>query len=706
MRKLLLIALLMGIAIFAFSACGGNNDGDDQAAATPTPPAAGPGAGVTPPPPPPPPEIGTGRQAILDTIPDWPPSGQIVFGSGTWTDQNISSSAWGNPAPNSQARELMFMGLSTMSFDHDMNWFPNPIVSVNGEWPQITDNPDGSRTYTFTIYTDNQFSDGTFITAANYVADIAFSTHPYWSALIPSNPSFTSVYGRHAHEAGEAPTVTGVRLISDNQFSVTIMAEYIPFVWETQLFMDYGPFPIHAAGFEVHDDGDGVFLTNANRTPLTAEAVATFINGGSPEFRVDLVRVEDEYDDDGEPVYEEVVSDVVVGGDGWRFNPWVFSGPYQFVSRDPSTGLMHLTVNPMFPGTWDGFRPRIQDIFFRQVDTPLIVDALVLGEIDMVVGQGGGGTINEMLDRAVGGGTHTFQNYMRNGYGLIRFHVDEDSGAAQFTSTRQAVKWLIDREVFAELFTHGHGVVNHGPYGSAQWWVIEAYARGFLDRIIHYTLNLEMAISILEACGWIYDANGNPFVDMGDQNWANNNFRYRRMPDGSMMRLTLYWATFNVNPITDTIDILLPGPLELAGFELQDYRVVNSLGYISRTNTHPDGWPLNMFNQGLTFGVVWQPWYNWSPERMGGGWNNNFVDNPRLLELSERLRFMDITTEAGRDEFVEAWMDLMVYANYLVLDIPLYVDIWFDFIPHRLQDWVNTSVWGFQRAIQRAYVLD
>jgi len=69
------------------------------------------------------------------------------------------------------------------------------------------------------------------------------------------------------------------------------------------------------------------------------------------------------------------------------------------------------------------------------------------------------------------------------------------------------------------------------------------------------------------------------------------------------------------------------------------------------------------------------------------------------------LRVLDLTTEAGRNAFVEAYIDLQVYLNEQVLRIPLYVDIFYDFYPVWLANWRNNSIWGFANAVQRAYSL-
>lgn len=697
--------------IALFSGCG--NEGDDPTAVQATQPPvatqpAQPG-GETPPP-----DTGEAgilrppgtlyrpfgdRATVLEYIAsrgdDFAPRGQLIIGNATQPTANILH-GWDNMVTNSWARDLMFFNnLGTMESNMNREMFENPMV--NAAPIQIRDNPDGSRTYHFTIYTTNRFSDGSFITAEHYAGNIAYTLHPYIAAITALPRTDFEIVGRDEYLAGETDVLAGVRLYNDSEFSVTIGPDWLPFLWEAQMYMNWSPMPIHAMlpGVTIHDEGQGVFFRG-----MTPEVVDIGINGGDPILDED--------------------TGAILGGTGFRFAPSVTVGPYRFVSFDPSSFQIHLEVNPYFAGTWDGYLPRIQNIFIVTVSSAMLVDALVLGEIDLVVGQGGGATINAMFDQAVAAGTHQFIPYTRNGYGFIRFHVDH--GPTYFTPVRQAIKWLIDRYEFAYLFTHGHGVVNHGPYGTAQWWVQEAYNnRGLGERMIAYTFNPIEATRLLEADGWVLNADGTPFVLGPPDNPGvrykdvnayphlieiDNEFGLGLINDLGLMRLEIHWATFTVNPITDVIDILIPHEMRAVGMEITDERFDSALPWIGRTggDTNPR---FHMFNQGSTFHpLVVLFWDGVDPELHGGGANNNFSSDENLFELANRLRFINATTEEGQSEFVDAWMDFIVEMNYQVLDIPLYVDIWYDFFSNRIGDWDNNSVWGFPPAATRAYVID
>jgi peptide/nickel transport system substrate-binding protein len=664
--KKFILALLVVVALVIMAACG-NNDAPTQESAPPVSPTPV----ATPSPTPAPPvdggnegSTGLTRAEILASIPDDPVHGQIIFGSGTQATRNILT-GWDNPTPNHQARAMMFGGLGTVSMNLNGDFFHNPIVTRD---VVITDNADGSRTYTITIYTDNVFSDGTPITAEHYAANVAFFTNHIWREVADTAAAYQEVVGRAEWISGEANTLTGVRLLSEDTFSVTYGAEWFPYIWEIA-YQDHGPFPYFAIipDAPLKDDGNGVYFDG-----LTLEMMLNGVNG--------------------------------TDSNGYRFNPTVVPGPYMFTSFDESSSTLVLEVNPNFPGTWDGVRPRIQNIIFSYVPSAVLIDNMSLGQSDVTIGLGGGEQIEAAFEVLQGGGTHRAIAYPRHGYGMIRFHVDH--GPTQFVAVRQAIKWLLDRDELVRQFTRGHGAVVQGPYSLSMWQYHEALERGLYDKIIHYTINPARAIEILEADGWVLDANGNPFV-LQNPNPADN-VRHKELEDGSLMRLQIDWATWvdDQNPVSPIVQILLAGEMQAAGMQLNRINLDNPLTFVSRTGgTGPE---FHMFNQGLGMTTLYMPWnaLNPSPDFMGGGFNNNFVEDQELFEMAERLRFMDISTDEGRSEYIDAYIDLMVRLNYLVLDIPLYADIYYDFVPNRLQNWENNPLWGFANAIIRAYVTE
>jgi len=636
---------------------------------------------------------GLTRDEITALIPDITPSGQNILVSGTRVTANIFG-GWDNPTSNSMIRDLIYGNLSTLSGNMGREFFPNPMVTREFE---VTDNADGSRTYTFTIYTDNQFSDGTYINASHYAGGIALLSHNVWRDIADTATTGHQFVGRNEWINGEADTHAGVRLYSDEKFSVTIRADELPEINELPMFAWWGPSALHEMipGTEVKDDGDGVYFD----PPITFEYLNPLVNGSG-------------------------------NNPGWRYHPTVSNGPYMFESFDPATSTAILRANPYFPGTWDGFKPRIETLIFTYRDQAIMIDSMALGEVDMMVSTGSGAIlINPGLDRLVytNNPTHDYISYERHGYGFIRFHVDH--GPTQFPEVRQAIKWLIDRDEFAFLFTAGHGAVIQGPYSLSQWFYHEGVARGLYDRLINYTYNPTEAIRVLEEGGWVLNSRGEPFVlGVDDVRYKDisalrdagllqndNRTQYANEADrpadptieGDLMRLQVDWLTWftDANAITAIIDIMIPQELIAVGFDFQDHRVQDALVYVQRMAGRPAQY--HMFNQGVNFNAsVYSPWNSLRPDPdfMGGGFNSNFVADQELFELAQRMQFGELLTEEGRDNFVEQWMDFIEMMNYLVLDIPLYADIFYDFIPLNIRNWHNNSIWGYADAITRAYI--
>ncbi|MCL2169850.1 MAG: ABC transporter substrate-binding protein [Defluviitaleaceae bacterium] len=732
LRKFLMAASVVALGAF-FVACGNRNEdagtGADAVGDVTTPTVTQPGdpepGRRTFPDFPSGPNASAGRPAghradILANMPAFNVNGSINVASGTTASMNMWY-GWDNIAVNAQARRMMFEMVSTMESNMGREMFPNPMV-IDTSRPDgglvITDNPDGTRTYTFHINNDNVWSDGRTITAHDYVGGILFDAHPYFIDIAPNAAPGLAPHslGRREFASGDADVHAGVRLYSATSFSVTVRADYIPFVFEEAVYMNVQPSPLHAMlpGFDpltqVVDTGYGTYLRG-----LTHAMVTTGING--VENRVRNLDEDDNYvvDDDGNYVY------TLIGGTGFRFEPTVTSGAYMFHSFDPATFTLILVANPLFAGTWDGFVPRIEHVIFSRHFADVVVDVLATGQADMVASQGGGATINEMFDVLVDGGTHTSTAFERNGQGFLRFHVDH--GPTQFVEVRQAIKWLIDRDEFKELFTLGHGVMVHAMYGVPHWWTQRAIQQGLYDRLIIYTHNPNRAQELLEQGGWVLNAQGEPFVFYGagatrykdvtgltqfpgELPFADDPLVHTLADGRSLMRLQINWATWNAaeNRITEIFEVLVPSQLENAGIYLNTTRRANPLVDLSRAAPDMPYPTFHLFNQGQTFDPrVWQPWHWVDPAQAETNMNMTFSRNPSLFERIEPLRFIETTTDEGEQAFVEKFMYVMEILNYYTLEIPLYADVWYDFYPLWVGNWYNNSIWGFDHAVIRAY---
>ncbi|MCL2216713.1 MAG: ABC transporter substrate-binding protein [Defluviitaleaceae bacterium] len=704
MRKLLLIVLVLGLMGFALAACG-----RDEPAPAPDP---GP-VELTPPATPAPPVEAPGvaedvlvgtptagrllahpdgrlftRAEILQITDMTPPAGELIMGSTTTLTPNFIS-GFESIATSQWMRYLMHDGRATMARDFVGNWVANPMVQSAPV--RTTDHPDGSRTYTFTIYTDNLWSDGTPITAADYVFGILAYSSPQFRAIGgavltgewlvgyqeflngPITGTSTDADGNEVIERGEpVRNFQGVRMYGPDSFSVTVRPEALPFVWEF-LYMLWSPTPLHywsnnGTAFTITDTPNGVTISDG--------------------------------------FTEEFLQDRVNSPGGIRFNPTVVAGPYLLYSFDEGSRNAVFVRNPNFTATWDGFHPQIERIAKVALDSAIQIDALRLGEVDVLHGLRAGVHINDGLRAVEELGLHNFISYARSGFGFLAFHAD--FGPSQFVEVRRAVAWLLDRDDFARAFTGGHGFVLQGPYAVDGWEFQTVGDSLYADpRFTHFDFNPAMAVQDLEAGGWVLNSAGGPFV-MGV-----DDIRYKDV-DGELMRLSMQWGA-NDNAVSDIMRVMLIPQAEAVGMEIIEYLYASpawngdSWGRAPGTPYAPGGERFQFHHIHTLAWNVFPPsqhWYSWSlyPEHLASAAHSNMHHGDwQLHDLAWASRHIDASAPGWEEIYLNAWLEFQVRVNQVMTMLTLYADEDHDFFPTWLGNWDANTIWDFGRAVQRAY---
>ena len=502
--------------------------------------------------------------ALIDWTSD---KGDIILGNTTDLSGKFRYATFGgtNPGAADLDIENLVVGLETVSTTKEGGYqWNDTVVKEHSE----VDNEDGSRTITITIHDDLKFSDGSAVTAKNYVVfTMAFSTPVAAQAAgkdhqgamrLVGFEGFNAYNGTNAGETTDnGATITkelaGLRLIDDYTFSVTVDAAHLPYFYS----IAYGGFSAQSTALwigdcDIADDGNGVYFTD------------------------------DFYAKDGDSF---VMADHIKAS-AWNVDStYPYSGPYVVDSYDEADKSAVLKANPYFKGNYEGTKPGIETVVYKKIVSETQMADFTSGGLDVIAGITGGDETNEAIDVAdKSEGKYVYSHYSRAGYGKLGFRAD--FGPVQFTEVRQAIAYCMDRAQFAKDFTGGYGGVADGPYYTGSWMYKAAVEQGMV--LNAYATSVDSAIAVLEEGGWVYNAEGGEYTD---------GVRYKKIPAAEMtevdktfqskdgayvvtqdangdyyMPLVLNWYGTTDNPFTD---LLMTGfmsneNLATAGFVIQN----------------------------------------------------------------------------------------------------------------------------------------
>lgn len=575
-------------------------------------------------------------------------SGQLIVGSTTEPDGDFLA-GWSANAVNQGVR-AMIHGYQTVAYSPE-GYVIDPVVVKNTD---ISIDDAGNKTYTFTLNENLTWNEGTKITAKDYVFDMMFVYSKEFKALEPSVAGGDNYIGYEEYFAGTTRTFAGIRLLGDYQFSVTIKADKLPYYFDlTYAQIEPAPMFLIAPGVDITDDGNGVTI--------------------SDNFTADLLR---------QTLLDETT--------GYRYTASVSCGPYQLEKYDAAEKSITITVNPNFNGTYDGYTGQIEKIIFKYTPQATMIDALRTGDVDLLTGVGGGERINGGLD-IVDSGKASYATYKRAGYGKIAFHCDW--GPTQFVAVRQAIAYALDREEFCRQFTGGYGIIVHGYYGASQWEYQNN--KEFLDSTLNtYAYNLDKAKQTLIDDGWTLNSKGGNFVEGVDE------VRYK-MVNGELMGLIINWACTDANTVSDMIATFLVPEAAKVGIKI----VQNSMDFPTlSTHYYRNGVEktYNMFNLATGFNPVSAPWYYYSMDpAYFGTYNSSFLTDQELADIANELK---LTDPQDKDGWAAKWVNMQVRWNYMLPDIPLYSDEYYEFFNPKLENYTPDALWQWRYALIRANV--
>ncbi|MDO4355508.1 MAG: ABC transporter substrate-binding protein [Clostridia bacterium] len=505
---------------------------------------------------------------------------------------------------------------------------------------------DGNKVYTFTLCDDLKWSDGSSITASDYVGALLWKASDEWITAGASSSVGLGLLGYKDYLAGETDVFAGVKLIDELTFSMTIDAAELPYFYETA-YVQAGPIPmaVYAPGCEIVSDengssfGDYDILTAMNNVAATE-----------------------------------------------RFAPSISCGPYKFISFENST--VTLEANEYFKGDLDGDKPSVKYIVQKVVPNDTDVDSVIAGSIDLVTGVIEG----KKIEAAKADPNTNLNSYLRNGYGYLTMCCDW--GVTADPNVRWALGYLIDRNTVIDYVLEGYGGMVHAEYGYAQW--MYEYAGDELEEeLTAFNLNIEKANELLDQTEWKYESDGTtPF----DASKANADGTYMRYNDKGEM-LTINHLGTDENPVTDIIEIQYKANAPLAGVNF----VVTKGDFAALLDNYQNGYQMgddrkyNTFNLATSFDAVFDPYTSsWHSDYCGTWINACQLSDPELDEIIMKMRSVE---PGDNDTFVDYWLQYELRWQELLPQIPLYSNEYFDIFSNTVTGVETTPFYNYANVI-------
>ncbi len=399
-------------------------------------------------------------------------------------------------------------------------------------------NPDGSRTITMQIQNDLVFSDGSPITAENYLISLVVGSTKVMREAGGGDAAGMTLVGYEAFNGyegtGEPIPFSGVRMYDKYTFSVTVKPEYGSYYYA----ISYGAFTpvptsLYGGRYALNDLGEGVFLEKGFYDKREKNGALAFA------------------------MAEELAQNMrnISAAD------FPYAGPYIVEAYNPSTRVALLRRNTKYKGDHRG-KPTIDRISYVKIISETQLDQLKKGRVDVLASVTGGEETKGAL-ALVDGVRFKETHYDRAGYGKLAFRCD--FSPTRFAEVRRAIMHTLDRSEFAQVFTGGYGSVVHAPYhaGSETYHAVK-------DRLKlnEYEYSVELAREELEKGGWIYNEKGEAYqegirykkltgYEKSYQNlgYASTDRRYKtvKVKGEYYMPLVVNWMGTQPNPVTDQL---------------------------------------------------------------------------------------------------------------------------------------------------------
>ena len=484
--------------------------------------------------------------SVANALIDWKPTAgnadkKIIIGNTTELSGNLRHSTFGVSSP----------AASDLDIDGLINGYSTVVANKVGDYQYDSTvveshedkvNEDGTRTFTVKIKNDLKFSDGTPITAKNFLYYLmAFSTpitatkegggsntagqayvgYKEYSQFDGTNDG--KIIYKKDKDGNDTTEVDytiskkfkGVRLIDEYTYSLTATEDYATYFYGITLA---GLSPTAKAMYmgnnDVKDDGDGCYIVQAENAAdkfyntktegeVTSYTFASYIRKSATNTnQADEAKIP-------------------------------FTGAYKIDSYDKAKKECTLVRNDQYKGNFENQKGGFDKIVYVQIVSETQLTQLEQGQVNVVAGITGGTDTDAAL-KLVKKNPDSFASvdYARAGYGKLGFR--SDFGPAMFQEVRQAIAYSIDRPAFAKQFNGGYGGVVDGPYYTGAWMYKEALKEGM--KLDVYTASVDSAIEVLEEGGWTYNYKGEKYK-------AGDGIRYKKLSGAELTYNNLHFAS-------------------------------------------------------------------------------------------------------------------------------------------------------------------
>lgn len=544
---------------------------------------------------------------------------------------------FGNNSYDKSIRDLIH-GYNPVIVDNDGNIKWETKVTLKGE-PAVKNNKDGSKTFTVTLNDGLKWNDGKPVTANDYVMTYLMRASKSWIDA-NGNPTGYEIEGYDAFSAGKTETFSGVKMIDDHSFSITIAAKNLPYYWEKNFLWSY-PLPAHvvAKDVKITSDDKGAKIAKKDQAAIADYVKNTFLK-----------------------------------------NPTVTCGPYKFEGF--KNQQVQLTLNKEYAGNWEGKKPSIEKITVKAIDMDKDVDTLVAGEVDIVAGA----IEAEKIDKVKAqGDKFTISSYPRNGYGNMP--ISCYYGATKDVNVRQALAYIVDTNKIAQAAMGAYGKPCYSDYGAAQKVYIDN--KEWVDKNLNtYSFSIANANKALDKSDYKYEKDGKtPF----DAKKASKDY-LRYNSKGEVLLISHLGS--EKNTITDNIKLQLTKNAPQVGIKyeitVKDFETMLNIYYQKQKAEVK----YNVYNMASGFNEVPDPEadYHGKYEKVAN-FNPYGLNDAELNKVIENLK-------ASKDEkeFSENWKAYQKRWNYLLPTIPTYTNDYYDFAASKVKgfkttpfrDWANS----------------